>query len=31
MNNIEGSMRAADAVKKAVVPVLLYASSIGTY
>jgi nucleoside-diphosphate-sugar epimerase len=31
MNNVEGSMRAADAVKEAGVPVLLYASSIGTY
>jgi UDP-glucose 4-epimerase len=31
MNNFEGSMRAADAVKEAGVPVLLYASSIGTY
>jgi UDP-glucose 4-epimerase len=31
MNNVEGSMRAARAVKEAGVPVLLYASSIGTY
>jgi nucleoside-diphosphate-sugar epimerase len=31
MNNVEGSMRAAGAVKEAGVPVLLYASSIGTY
>jgi hypothetical protein len=31
MNNVQGSMRAAGAVKEAGVPVLLYASSIGTY
>ena len=31
MNNVEGSTRAAGAVKEAGVPVLLYASSIGTY
>jgi nucleoside-diphosphate-sugar epimerase len=31
MNNVEGSMRVAGAVKEAGVPVLLYASSIGTY
>jgi UDP-glucose 4-epimerase len=31
MNNVEGSMRAAGAVKEAGFPVLLYASSIGTY
>jgi UDP-glucose 4-epimerase len=31
MTNVEGSMRAAGAVKEAGVPVLLYASSIGTY
>src|SRR5215210_7665213 len=31
MTNVEGSMRAARAVKEAGVPALLYASSIGTY
>jgi len=31
MTNVEGSMRAARAVKEAEVPALLYASSIGTY
>ena len=31
INNVDGSTRVAGAVKEAGVPVLLYASSIGTY